>query len=160
MRILLCHERLLFRFGADRVMMLIARGLREMGHEIVTLANRFDRHIVETFATRVLEVDPYSGNYAGLDEYASSWIRDRWDLLFPTGSEPHIVLHGGWPFFSAIPFFRSRSVPVVFMDHGVVPSEGFSEGHAAVLARLKQLRREHLRHCSLITAVSDFIIRT
>jgi glycosyltransferase involved in cell wall biosynthesis len=160
MKILLCHERFLFRFGADRVMLLIARSLREQGHAIVTLANRFDRDIVETFAEQILEVDSFQGDYRGLDEFSSTWIRDRWDSFFPPGSEPDLVLHGGWPFFSAIPFFRSRSIPVVFMDHGVVPTDGFPEGHRAVLDRLKQLRRQHLRQCSMITGVSDFILQS
>jgi glycosyltransferase involved in cell wall biosynthesis len=156
MRILVCHERFLFRFGADRVMMLIAEGLAAGGHEIVVMTNRCDEKVVRRFASRVVYTPADRSNYIDLSEYSAQWLEDHWDSAFPDGS-PDVVLHGGWPYFGAMPLLAERTQGVVFMDHGVVPAAGLPEETQAVLAKLKDLRRENLRHCAAITSVSKFL---
>lgn len=160
MRILVCNERFLFRFGADRVMMIIAKGLHELGHSITMMANRFDRPILEPFASRIIEAPVEGSEYINLNEFTAAWLRRNWDELFDSENMPDAVLIGGWPFLSAIPVFRERGVRVIFLDCGVVPLDKYSEGMRVNLEKLKSLRRKYLRQCSLITGISDFIVRT
>ncbi|MBC7926954.1 MAG: glycosyltransferase [Bryobacteraceae bacterium] len=159
MNILICHERFLFRFGADRALMMIGRGLTERGHKTAFLSNRCDRAILDTFAYRVVDVPPTTGEYLDIEAYTADWLRSNWGRIFMS-FEPDLVLLGGWPFFSAIPLFRERGIPTIFMDCGVVPLDGYTEGHQRVLEKVISVRRQHLKHCSLIVGISDFVLHT
>jgi hypothetical protein len=153
MRIVICHERFLFRFGADRVLILLGKSLKERGHEVTLIGNRFDAEVVESFARRVTEIPADVVPYLELSEYTADWLRTHWT------EEADLVIIGGWPFFSAIPFFKEKS-KVVFIDFGVVPTDGCSEGTRITLEKLKALRRQHLPEASLILGISDFIVRS
>ena len=160
MRILLCHERFLFRFGADRVLILLGKGLAERGHTVSIMANRYDRPIVEQFAVRIVDVPEPPGRFYYLNEDTVEWLRTAWESLFDERTRPDVVIVGGWPFFAAIPFFRSVCPEVVFIDFGAVPTEGFEGGALLTQQKLRQLRSEFLPHASRIVAISDFIRRT
>src|SRR5271163_1793441 len=143
MHILICHERFLSRFGADRVLILLGQSLRSRGHQITLMGNRFDRAIVDSFADHVIEIPSDAVPYLDLSEYTADWLRVHW-------TQPaDLVVVGGWPFFSAIPFFRERNAEVVFVDFGVVPADGCSEGMRITLEKLHMLRRQHLPQASL-----------
>jgi hypothetical protein len=153
MRISICHERFLFRFGADRVLILLGKSLKSRGHEVTLIGNRFDPAVEEAFADRIVRVPSDVVPYLELSEYTADWLRANW-----TG-QADLVVVGGWPFFSAIPFFREAS-EVVFVDFGVVPADGCSEGMRITLEKLKALRRQNLPQASLILGISDFIVRS
>jgi hypothetical protein len=153
MRIAICHERFLFRFGADRVLILLGKSLKERGHEVTLIGNRFETAVVESFARNIVEIPSDVVPYLELSEYTADWLRANWTR------HADLVVVGGWPFFSSIPFFREKS-EVVFIDFGVVPSEGCSEGMRITLEKLKTLRREHLPQASLILGISDFIVQS
>lgn len=160
MRILLCHERFLFRFGADRVLILLGKGLTERGHTVSIMANRYDRPIVEQFAARIVDVPELSGRYYYLNEDTVEWLRMAWESLFDGRTRPDAVIVGGWPFFAAIPFFRSVCQKVVFVDFGAVPIEGYDGGALLTQQKLRQLRSEYLPQATRIVAISDFIRNT
>ena len=63
MNIIICNERFLFRFGADRVLMLLAKDLHLAGHHVTLLANRFDEAVVRPFVTRSISVPEVEGRY-------------------------------------------------------------------------------------------------
>ena len=156
MRILLCHERFVFRFGVDRVLIMLGRGLKALGHEVWVMGNRFDRQAVETFASQVFTV-PQPDEYPASDSFTAEWLEVNWPGLFPGANAPDLVLVGGWPFFGSIPVFRRMGAAVVFLDYGVVPLDGYSEPVRAVLNKLHALRKDHLPQASHIIAGSRFI---
>lgn len=160
MHILICHERYLFRFGADRVLMLIGKALAAIGHRVTMMANRSDRNILSTFAQSTIEVPADLCDYYNLNEWTADWLRNNWNHLFSGSNRPDAVIVGGWPFISAIPVFRQHGASVIFADFGVTPADGYSESHRRILEKLTSLRRQHLPSSSAITGLSDFVINT
>ena len=159
MNILICNERFLFRFGLDRVLIILGKGLKDLGHNISIMGNRFDREVVKNFASQIIKL-PSNCEYLDQNEYTLDWLRRTWEQYFNSNTKPDIVLIGGWPFLSAIPFFREKGCEVVFSDHGAVPLEGYTGHHLSVLNKLKNFRKKYLCYSSLIIGVSDFIIKS
>lgn len=159
MHILICHERFLFRFGADRVLIILGKGLAKLGHKITVLANRYDRQVVASFAQRIIDVPQNLGPHLDLNELTAEWLRAQGPRLF-AGERVDVAFVGGWPFVAAIDYFREIAAEVIFIDQGVVPLEGYDEGMRTTLQRLIDLRRRHLPNATLITPVSDFIAQT
>ncbi len=56
LHVLICNERLLPRFGVDRLLLLLGGGLRRRGHRITYLCQRCDRGAVETLSRDVIEL--------------------------------------------------------------------------------------------------------
>jgi glycosyltransferase involved in cell wall biosynthesis len=159
MRILLCNERFLFRFGVDRVLLIYGTHLAKRGHTISVMANNLDTDVLGPITDKVIQI-PVHGPYIDLNDFTAQWLDTNWDQVFPDDSAPDIAIIGGWPFLAAIPVFKSRGVSVVFSDHGVVPLDNYDGGHRAVLERLISLRREFLPQCDAIAPISDFIADT
>ena len=156
MNILICHERFLFRFGADRVLILLGKGLKERGHTVTLMANRYDPEIVSSFAEQIIDT-PVGSAYLDLNEFTAEWLRANWNILFALGNIPDVVVVGGWPFISAISFFRKVCPQVIFIDFGVVPTYGYPEGVTTTLEKLRSLRKQHLGDASLVVGISRFI---
>lgn len=159
MRVLLCNERFLFRFGVDRVLLLYGNELTRRGHSVSVMANHFDRAVVEEFAQEVVQV-PSAGEYIAANEFTAEWLDENWDRIFTVDTAPDVVVVGGWPFLTAIPVFRARGVRVVFNDYGVVPLDNYDGGHRQVLEHLVALRRRFMPECDAVVAISDFIAET
>src|SRR5690349_89705 len=157
MNILICHERFLFRFGADRVLILLGKGLKKLGHTVTVMANRYDPEIVGSFASQIIDCPVEGAPYLELNEFTSDWLRSNWKQLFTPGNVPDVVIVGGWPFISAITFFREVCPQLIFIDFGVVPTYGYSEGTTITLEKLRALRRQNLPNASLIVGISRFI---
>jgi len=153
----MCNERFLFRFGLDRVLILLGKHLKQLGHTVYGMANRYDHEIVETVFSRVINVPIGTDNYLNLNEFTATWLKSTWNQHFDSRSMPDIVLVGGWPFFSAIPFFRKVGTKVVFIDCGAVPLEGYSGSALAIQQKVRSLRARYLKESSLIVAISDFV---
>ena len=160
MNVLLCNERLLFRFGMDRVLLLLAEHLAAMGHRVTVIANRCDRAVLEPLVSRVIEVPSDPGDYLTLDDRTRTWLASAWDSCFPAGTGPDLVIVGGWPFFSAIPWLRRTGAKVVFVDFGAVPLDGYSGAARVIQERVRALRRRFLPEASLVIAISEFIARS
>ncbi len=126
MHILICNERFLFRFGLDRTLIMLGNGLKELGHTISIMANKYDRHVLETFASDIIDIPQTKNDYLNSNEFTEQWINNNWDILFNNSNKPDIVVIGGWPFFSSIQIFKNRGIPVVFLDCGAVPLESYS----------------------------------
>lgn len=159
MHILLCNERFLFRFGVDRVLILLGQGLKSLGYHVSVMANQFDTKIIEGFADEVIEVPVGSDSYLNLNEFTSEWLKRFWKQIFKD-SNPDIVIIGGWPFFSSIPFFNEKGSKTIFMDCGAVPLDGYSNGTLIIQNKLRDLRKEFLKFSTLITPISKFIATT
>lgn len=157
MHVLLAHERFLFRFGVDRVLILYGIGLKALGWTISVIANRLDQDVIETFADQVIWV-PESPEYKDGNEFTLKWLEEHWEILFPVKTNgPDVIIVGGWPFVSSVPFWKKKGIKVVFSDHGVVPTTGYAGYHLEVLQKLQRLRRENMPWCDAVIAVSNFI---
>lgn len=160
MHVLLAHERFLFRFGVDRVLMLYGIGLKKLGWKISILANRVDREVLETFADKIVLV-PESHEYRDNNEFALQWLQAHWEGHFGgEGERPDVVIIGGWPFLKCITFWKEHGINVVFSDHGLVPFAGYDGYQLEILQKLKTLRQQNLPHCDAVIAVSDFILES
>ena len=160
MRVLLCNERFLFRFGADRVLTLLGQSLAERGHTVSVIAIRYDRPIVERFASRIVDLPESPGRYFHLNEDTADWLSLNWSALFDDSTRPDVVFVGGWPFFAAIPFLRTVCPEVVFIDFGAVPLDGYDGGALLIQQKLRLLRSQFLPYATRIVAISDFILHS
>ena len=157
MKILLCNERFLFRFGADRVLLLLGKGLKRRGHTVYVMANRFDPEPIKAFADKIIEVPQGGDGYLNLNEFTAEWLKAELPKLFSGDDRPDVAFVGGWPFFAAIPVFRSLGIKVVFHDYGAVPLDGFKDGQLVTQEKLRSLRREHIPSADAVLSISGFI---
>jgi glycosyltransferase involved in cell wall biosynthesis len=157
MHILICNERFLFRFGLDRALIILGNGLKELGHTISIIANKYDRHVLEAFATTIIDIPETDYDYLNSNESTEKWLNKNWDVFFSDSNKPDIVLIGGWPFFSSIQVFQKYRIPVIFFDCGAVPLTGYTNGFLILQKKLQELRKKYLQQVTAIIAISDFI---
>lgn len=160
MRILICNERFLFRFGVDRVLIILGRGLKDLGHTISVMANKYEKDVIDSFASNIIEIPTLNEDYFNSNEYTVKWLEQNWNRYFDADNKPDVVLIGGWPFFSAISFFKKEGIKTIFMDCGAVPLDGFSGGAKDIQEKLRRLRKQFLPETSFIVGISDFIVNS
>jgi len=160
LKILLCHERFVFRYGVDRVLLALAREWRQRGHHVTLLGMAFDASSESPLgADRIVRV-PAPAETLAADVAAAEWIAGHWEECFAGENRPDIVVDAGWPFFSAIPIFESHGCRVVFQDHGVIPKDGMPEIGWRTLHLVEELKQTFVRVASAIVAVSAFVRET
>ena len=159
MHLIICNERLLFRFGVDRVLLLLAQGLKARGWRVTFVAQRLDHQVLERIGGDILQPEPYAGPYLNLDTATAEWLAAHRDA-FVAGPHDTVALIGGWPFYSAVALFRQWGIPVVALDCGGVPFDNLQGPAREVQERLRSLRREYLPEAQVVTPISDFIART
>ena len=81
MRILVCNERFLFRFGVDRCLLMLGNQWRKDGHEIIMMGNRMDPASVSKCSDRFIRI-PDAPDYRTWNEYTLDYLRDHWDEWF------------------------------------------------------------------------------
>ena len=159
MRVVICHERFLARFGADRVLLILARRLRQLGAHVTLMGGRFDESVLADAADARI-VTPLDTAAPELEERTRDWLCREWTPGLGLDDAPDLVIVGGWPFFSAIPLFRAIAKRVLFIDCGVVPEEGYAAPQRALLRQLTMLRTRFLRDCTHIAANSRFTLES
>ncbi len=155
MHVLLCNERLCFRFGLDRVLILLGRHLHSSGHRVTVLVNRCDADSVAGWADRVIEV-PSPEDYLQSNEQAAAFVERQWPTWFAPEEAPDVALIGGWPFLSSIDLLERFGVRTVFFECGAVPLDGYEGGALTVQLKLRELRKRHLPQASHIGTISVF----
>jgi glycosyltransferase involved in cell wall biosynthesis len=160
MHILICNERFLFRFGHDRSLILLGRGLALRGHKIIVMANAMDNAVIDSFAASRIQVPTFQdADYFYSNEKVAQWLEAKWDGLFQPPATPDLIIAGGWPFYAALPFL-SRKAKVICLDCGAVPLDGLTGGPLHIQNKLRSLRRDYLRHASRIISNSRFTAET
>lgn len=159
MRILICNERFLFRFGVDRVLLMLGSFWKKEGHEIIMMGSRLDPKAVDKCSDRFISI-PEAPDYLHGNEYTLEYIRDNWDSWFDNGSTPDIALIAGWPFYKTIGFLREACGCAIFHDYGAVPTDGMDEGQKTVQNELRRLRAKNLRLADRVIAISSFLEET
>ena len=142
LHIVICNERLLPRFGVDRLLLLLGSGLTERGHRITFLCQRGDKAAVAAIPSVFTEV-PDLGQFDlhGAEAAAMRWLSDHWDDLSHDRA-PDVVVTGGWPFFNIAKVCAPRSVPSLFIDAGAVPHDGMPADLAAGQCELRRVRAQ------------------
>lgn len=154
----LCNERLLPRFGVDRLLLVLGQSLVQQGHRVTFVCLRCDRAVVERIspALRVLEGVGHLAIGAA-EERAAAALRAGWNgELFPDGP-PDVLISGGWPFFGAAAVCAERGARSVFIDAGAVPQDGMPAGALPVQRELRRIRARQLPGFDAILPISAFI---
>ncbi|GJD23290.1 hypothetical protein RIVM261_082460 [Rivularia sp. IAM M-261] len=160
MRILICNERFLFRFGLDRVLIMVGKGMAERGHDVYLMGCRYDEHIVKQFSKNFISVPSPTVDYANYNEFTLQWLQQQWGNFFNKTEQPDVIIVGGWPFFQAIEFFSQVCPNTIFIDAGAVPLDGF-DGHALFIQqKLRSLRQQYLSIATGILPISNFIAKS
>lgn len=156
MKVLICNERFLFRFGLDRVLILLAKGLADRGHEIYMMSAQWDEAVVGPITERFIAV-PGPADYSQFNQFVADWLRREWDHLFTPSTRPDVVLIGGWPFFAAIEVLAEVCPAVVFVEPGAVPLDGLNEGGLAIQKILRDHRGTYLPKATAACPISQFL---
>ncbi|WP_414548188.1 glycosyltransferase [Anabaena sp. CCY 0017] len=160
MNILICNERFLFRFGLDRVLIIIGKGMAERGHHVYMMGSRCDENIINQFAKKFIFLPSAPDDYANSNEFTAQWLETNWSKLFSNTERPDVIVIGGWPFFQAINFFSQVCPNVVFIDPGAVPLDGFSGHGLFIQQKLRKFRQEYLSQTTGILPISEFIAKS
>ena len=156
MNILIVNERFIFRFGADRALLLLGKHWASWGHQVTFLGYRMDEDLIHNLGAESVKIAPPDRE---INDHALHWLQGNWASLYPSGP-PDVIFFACWPLFKSIPFFKTTGASVIFFDCGAVPIEGQAEGNIANLQYLAQLRKRYLVKCDGIIAISDFIKRS
>lgn len=159
MHILLCNERFLFRYGVDRVLLILANYLRAQGDTVSIMGLNIDMNIAESVADHVIRI-PMGDDYYNLNEYVSQWLEQNWEKAFLQTGNPDLIVNCGWPFFVAIPFMQKHSRGVIFHDYGIVPVYQYVDGQLRIQEKLRYLRKNYIPQVSYVITISDYITQT
>ncbi|KRW66834.1 glycosyl transferase family 1 [Pseudomonas sp. TTU2014-105ASC] len=162
MHLIICNERLLFRFGVDRVLLLLAQGFKAAGWRITLITQRADHDVLCGISDDIHILPMAAAPHADLDRRSSAWLQEHRHLILPPGPAPAgtVALIGGWPFYSAIALFRQWGVVPVALDCGGVPYDDMQGQARRTQELLRTRRREYFPEARAITPISDFIART
>ncbi|MCP6762841.1 MAG: glycosyltransferase [Fischerella sp. CENA71] len=160
MKVLICNERFLFRFGLDRVLILIGKGMAERGNDVYMMSYWWDEPIVSQVAKKFIPVPPPTDDYANANESTTKWLENQWHNLFSESEKPDVVIIGGWPFFQALEFFSQVCQTVIFIDAGAVPLDGFVGHPLLIQQKLRNFRQRYLPKATAILPISDFIAKS
>ena len=158
MRILICNERFLFRFGVDRVLLMLGSYWKQAGHDVVMMGNKLDSRAVQKCSDRFIRV-PEAPDYLHGNDYTYEYVREHWEEWFPD-EQPDIALIAGWPFYQCIGFLKEKCGTAIFHDYGAVPVDGMSEPQRITQMELRRQRKENLRYADRIVAISRFLEET
>lgn len=156
MHISLLHERFIFRYGVDRVLLCLAKEFKNLGHRVTLIGQKFDEEWQPDQAIQLVRI-PNFEPYIESDLRAARWLQENWKGIFSEGNKPDVALVGGWPFFQTMGLLKSKGVKVWFQDYGIAPEEGFGEGHAQTINLLRLLKERFCCFADGIAPISDFI---
>src|SRR5579864_3437757 len=124
LRVEICNERFLPRFGVDRLLVLLGGQLAQSGHQVSFTCLRCDPALLApiTADVAVLQVPP-GLDMAGTETAVMSLVARRWQQ-----SPPQVLVIGGWPFFEAASRAESFGVKSIFIDAGAVAQNGLPQG--------------------------------
>jgi glycosyltransferase involved in cell wall biosynthesis len=153
--LLICNERLLFRFGVDRILVETAKMFVEFGWRVTFVCHRCDRNVLEAITPRIF-VAPGGGDLYDHEAICGKFVEGHWGELSVDGA-PDAILVGGWPFFNLAAFAERKGVASLFIDAGAVPHDGFGDNDKAAQRAVRRLRAMFLPHFDLVLPISEFI---
>jgi glycosyltransferase involved in cell wall biosynthesis len=153
LRIEIGNERLLPRFGVDRILILLAKRLSAKGHEVRFVCLRCDRAMLLpiTGDITVIEVPEGSG-LASTETLVAAQMRERWQH-----QRPDAVVIGGWPFFECAAQASAMHIGSVLIAAGAVPQNGLTEPMLTIQEELRRLHQRTLPLIDRVLPISDFV---
>jgi len=152
MRIEIVNERLLPRFGVDRLLVLLGQHLVKQGHELGFTSLRCDQRLLSGLGESVTIDLP-----EGLDMQASEREVARAMRLRLQERRPDALICGGWPFFRAAREAGSQGVASLFIDAGAVAQDGMPDTLVNMQRELRRVRQTELPGIDRIVPISRFI---
>lgn len=152
MRIEIVNERLLPRFGVDRLLVLLGRRLVARGHEVAFTSLRNEPRLLNELGRNTTLDLP-----AGLDVVTTE--REVAQLMRRHLAEhrPDALVCGGWPFFRTAREAGELGVASLFIDAGAVAQDGMPEPLLAIQRELRRVRQSELPGIDRILPISRFI---
>ena len=156
LRIEICNERFVPRFGVDRFLVLLAQHLARRGHVVSFACLRCDPAMLRSISSHLDVLDVTSGlDMAECEAGVASLITKRWQH-----DRPDVVVIGGWPFFEAAVRARALGMKAIFIDAGAVAQDGLAESALHIQQELRRIRQTTLPSIDRILPISDFIRHT
>jgi glycosyltransferase involved in cell wall biosynthesis len=153
LRIEICNERLLPRFGVDRVLILLGRRLAQLGHQVSFVCLRCDHDMLSSIAADVAVIPLAEGlNMVGTEAAITDAMAERWNQ-----HAPDVVIVGGWPFCGAAARAPGFGVKSIFNDYGAVAQDGLADPHLTIQLELRRIRQLALPFVDRAVAISGFI---
>lgn len=153
--ILICNERILFRFGVDRILIELARTLVAGGWRVTFACLRCERDVVRAISPHIHVIDS-GGDLYEAEADCAGYLDEHWDEI-GTDAPIDAVICGGFPFFHVAALGRRRGAPTIFIDAGAVPHDGLSEAPLAAQRAVRRLRALSLPYFDKVLPISDFI---
>ena len=155
--VLICNERILFRYGVDRILVELAKKFIAEGWRVTFCCLRSDAALISSIDAQVLTPDLPDG----LDLYAvesgcAAFLDAQWEAI-EAQAPVSLIVSGGWPFFCTSFVGDKRGIPSIFIDAGAVPHDGLDENAAAPQRAVRRLRAEALPHFDRVLPISRFI---
>ncbi|MGH6985829.1 MAG: glycosyltransferase [Caulobacteraceae bacterium] len=153
LRIQLCSERLLGRFGVDRIVVLAGRYFQDRGIDVSYACRRFDHSCVDPTRepVRLIRVPE------GLDLGGTDHLVCRQMIVGWLTEKPDVVMIFGWPFFELASRAASMGVKSIFVDAGAVPHDGLGPASLPAQLELRRLRQLALPVIDRVLPISEFI---
>src|SRR5271165_1750638 len=132
-RIEICNERLLPRFGVDRLLVLLAKQLTESGHEVRFVSLRCDTTMLLPITRNVTVVPvPLGLDMVTTETAVMAVMAKRWQQR-----APDVLVIGGWPFFEVAARAHTFGVMSIFIDAGAVAQDGLQEPLLSIQRELR-----------------------
>jgi len=153
LRIQICNERLVPRFGVDRLLVLLARQLAQSGHKVSFSCLRCDRAMLAAISqdVEVLEL-PTGLDIMAAENAVLTLAQQKWQE-----QSPNVVVTGGWPFFQAAVRASRFGIKSLFIDAGAVAQDGLPDSVAPGQQELRRIRQLTLPFIDRVLPISDFI---
>jgi len=156
LRVDICNERLLPRFGVDRLLVLLAQKLVESGHEVRFVCLRCDKSMLLPISSDVTVLTlPEGLNMAETEAAATGATLPLWQQ-----GRPDAVVVGGWPFLELAARAGRHNVASLFIDAGAVAQDGLPEPQLTMQRELRRIRQLTLPSIDRLLPISNFIRRT
>ena len=153
LKVLICSEHLLTRFGADRIPMLLAEHLKRLGMDVSFACVRCDRAALDRITETVHQiVIPDGLAPVSADQHVSVQMAQIW-----RDAVPDVVISGGWPFFATAALAKTFGAKGIFIDAGAAPHDGLPDFALPIQQELRRLRERTLPAIGLVLPVSDFV---
>ena len=153
LRVEICNERFLPRFGVDRLLVLLARHLARSGHVVSFACLRCDRAMLLPITHDIKIIDVQPGlNVAGTEAAVLKAMAPHWEEHCPD-----IVVTGGWPFFESAASAAKFGAKTIFIDAGAVAQDALPSALLPIQLELRRIRQLALPLLDRILPISEFI---
>ncbi|HEY5302240.1 MAG TPA: glycosyltransferase [Acetobacteraceae bacterium] len=152
MRVAIANERVLPRFGVDRLLVLLGRHLVACGHTVTFFALRSEPHLLADIGEVVTLEIPPGLNMQGAEREAARQMRAH-----VSRTRPDALVSGGWPFFRTAREAPLHGAAGLFIDAGAVAQDGLGEPMLSIQRDLRRVRQQELPAIDRVLPISGFI---